>query len=604
MKKHNTIKVVLLVVTAIWLLASLFLPDKNWAYLVKAGLTLVELFLIIFNVKENHNVVKVVLITTLAFMLLAWILPAAYYSSGFIDQGRIQMGLFDLFNYPLTALAYFGYISLFVLAVGGFYGVLYKIPAYRSFLDKIVAVCKGKENIVLSVMMILIAVITSICGLQFGLMLFFPMLAAIILLMGYDKVVVALSLVGATSVGLAGTTYGYANVSIIYSSLSISIMDNMLVKVIVLLAGLILLIFNTLMYAKNAKVARATLTAEKKVIKTEEVEAEKVEVVKEEKVEVKATAKKATSTKGAKKNSKSANTKKSSGTKKTTSKTSSKSSRKDNKAAAKGDEVIVVKESLVDDSLEQYVPTVVDSKHKVWPIVVGFLLLFVIMILAFIPWNSVFEIEAFTKASSAVSSFKLFGFEIFGKLLGTFSIFGEWSITDMIIVMTTVALILVYVYKISIDDAIEGFTIGAKKALAPAFLVLVIYTILVAVTYHPFQTTIYEALFGLTKGFNVVTTSIAALLSGLFNSDALYAFQAVVPHFAGVVTNTEVYPVATILFQSIYGVSMLVAPTSVVLVLVLNYLGISFKEWFKAIWKLLVELLVILLLIFTILVLL
>lgn len=610
MKKHNTIKVVLLVVTAIWLLASLFLPDKNWAYLVKAGLTLAELFLIIFNVKENHNVVKVVLITTLAFMLLTWILPAAYYSSGFIDQGRIQMGLFDLFNYPLTALSYFGYIALFVLAVGGFYGVLYKIPAYRSFLDKIVAVCKGKEGIVLSVMMILIAVITSICGLQLGLMLFFPMLAAIILLMGYDKVVAALTLVGSTTVGLAGTTYGYANVSIIYTSLGISIMDNMLVKVVVLLAGLILLIFNTLMYAKTAKVAKATLTAEKKVIKTEEAEVEKVEavketkVVKEAKVEAKNSTKKTTTTKGAKKNTKSSNSKKSNSTKKTTSKTSTKSSRKDNKAAAKGDEVIVVKESLVDDSLEQYVPTVVDSKHKIWPVVVGFVLLFVIMILAFIPWKAVFKIDAFTKAGEAVSSFKLFGFEIFGKLLGTFSIFGEWSITDMIIVMTTVVLVLVYIYKIKIDDVIEGFTAGAKKALAPAFLVLVIYTVLVAVTYHPFQTTIYEALFGLTKGFNVVTTSIAALLSGLFNSDALYAFQAVVPHFAGIVTNTEVYPVATILFQSIYGVSMLVAPTSVVLVLVLNYLGISFKEWFKAVWKLLVELLVILLLIFTILVLL
>ena len=75
------------------------------------------------------------------------------------------------------------------------------------------------------------------------------------------------------------------------------------------------------------------------------------------------------------------------------------------------------------------------------------------------------------------------------------------------------------------------------------------------------------------------------------------------PHFAGVVTNTDVYPIAAILFQSIYGVSMLVAPTSVVLIVVLNYLGISFKQWFKAVWKLLVELFVVLLIVFTILIL-
>lgn len=601
MKKHNTMKVVLLVVTAIWLLASLVLPDKSWAQLIKAFLTLVELFLIILNVKENHNIVKGVIITALVFMILTWILPAAYYSSGFIDQGRIQMGLFDLFNYPLTAVAYFGYISLFVLAVGGFYGVLHKIPAYRSFLDKIVAGCKGKEGIVLSIIMILVAVITSVCGLQLGLFVFFPMLAAVILLMGYDKIVAALALVGSAVVGIAGTTFGYTNVSVLYSTLGLDIMDNIAVKVVILLAGLVLLIFNTLMYAKSAKVARATLTAEKKVIRTEEVENEKI-VVEEVKTEDKVTTNK-TATKSASKNTKATNQKKNS-TKKTAakSKSSSKASRKDNKAAAKGDDVIVVKESLMDESLEQYVPTVVDSKHKTWPIIVGFIFMFVIMILAFMPW-SVFEIEAFSKASEAVSSFKLFGFEIFGKILGTFANFGEWTIKDMIIVMTVVALVLVYIYKIKIDDVIEGFTNGAKKALAPAFLVIVVYTILVAVTYHPFQTTIYEALFGLTKGFNVVTTSVAGLLSGLFNSDAAYAFQAVVPHFAGVVTNTDVYPIAAILFQSIYGVSMLVAPTSVVLIVVLNYLGISFKQWFKAVWKLLVELFVVLLIVFTILIL-
>lgn len=605
MKKHNTIKVVLWVVTAIWLLAALFLPNKAWGNLVKAGLSLAELFLIIFNVKEKHNVVKVVLVTALVFMVFTWILPAAYYSSGIIDQGRIQMGLFDLFNYPLTALAYFGYISLFVLAVGGFYGVLYKIPAYRSFLDKIVAVCKGKEGIALSIMMILVAVITSICGLQLGLMVFFPMLAAIILLMGYDKIVAALTLVGSTVVGIAGTTFASANVSIIYSTLGLDIMDNISVKFIILIAGLVLLIFNTLMYANSAKVARATLTAEKKVIKTEDAESEKAEVVEEDKKEETSVSKKNTTTKGASKNTKSTNTKKNSTKKNTTnSKSSSKASRKDNKAAAKGDEVIVVKESLVDDSLEQYVPTVVDSKHKIWPIVVGFILLFVIMILAFIPWKSVFEVEAFTKATEAVSSFKLFGFEIFGKLLGTVAPFGEWAITDMIVVMAVITFVLVYIYKIEIDDVIEGFTAGVKKALAPAFLIIVIYTILVAVTYHPFQTTIYEAIFGLTKGFNVVTTSIVALLSGLFNGDAAYAFQAAVPHFAGIVTNTDIYPIAGILFQAVYGVSMLVAPTSVVLVVVLNYLGVSFKEWFSAVWKLLVELLVILLLVFTILILL
>ena len=617
MKKHNTMKVVLLVVTVLWLISALFLPDKNWGVLVKCGLSLVELMLLLVSLKEKNNTLKVVLVTTFVLSVLAWILPAAYYSGEYIDQGRIQIGLFDVFNYSLTALSYFGYIALFIVLVGGFYGILHKIPAYRSFLDKIVAICKGKEAIALSVMMVLLAVITSICGLQLGLILFFPMLASVILLLGYDKIVVALTLVGSTMIGVAGTTFGYTNTGLLNSLLGLDMMDNILVKVVILLTGLVLLIFNTLMYAKRSISGNyAALKAAKTVVKSEEVEEVKVEVeVKEEK---KAPAKKATSKKSGKSTSKSSSTsakkststkttstKKSTTTKKSTAKgkSSSKSSRKDIKAAAKGDDVIVVKESIVNDSIEKFVPTVVDSKHRIWPIVTSFILLFVVMIMAFIPWSDTFGLETFVDATTAVTEFELFGFAIFGKLLGTVNAFGLWSITDLFLVMAIVLALLTVIYKVDTDDALEGFVNGAKKALIPALITIIVYTCLVLTTYHPYQLAIYKGLLTIGKGFNVVTATLSGILSGLFNQDAAYVFQAVVPYLTGLVTNTEVYPIMGILFQSVYGVTMLVAPTSLILTTVLAYLDVPYKEWLKSIWKLLVELLVVLLIIFTILVL-
>ena len=599
MKKHNTMKVVLIVVTILWLVSAFFLPDKDWAVLVKCGLSLVELFLMLFALKDKNNALKVVLVTIFALCILAWILPAAYYSGEYYDQGRVQMGLFDLFNYSLTSLSYFGYVALFIIFVGGFYGILHKIPAYRSFLDKIVEICKGKEAIALSVIMVLLAVITSICGLQMGLILFFPMLAAVILLMGYDKIVVALSLVGSTMIGVAGTTFGYSNTGLLNSILGLNIMNNILVKVVILLTGLVLLIFNTLMYAKRVNGSvKAAIKAEKKVVKTEK---EEVKVVKETK---KAPAKK--STKTATKKTTKTPAKKTTSTKKaaTNSKTkSSKASRKDIKAAAKGDDVIVVKESLVNDSIDKFVPVVVDSKHKIWPIVTGFILMFVIMLLAFIPWKDAFGLDAFEKASKAVSEFELFGFAIFGKLFGTFNAFGAWSVNDLFIVMTFIAGLLMIIYKIKIDDAFEGFATGVKKALCPAFLAFLVYLCLVITTYHPYQLAIYKGLLNITDGFNVITSTITAILSGFFNQDPSYSFQAVVPYLASIVTDTNVYPVVGILFQSLYGVTMLVAPTSLILVTVLSYLDISYKTWLKSIWKLLVEVFPVLLIVFTILVL-
>lgn len=621
MKKHNTMKVVLLVVTALWLISALFLPDKDWGVLVKCGLSLVELMLLLWNLKDKNNTLKVVLVTTFALCVLAWILPAAYYSGEYIDQGRVQIGLFDVFNYSLTSLSYFGYIALFIVLVGGFYGILHKIPAYRTFLDKVVAICKGKEAIALSVMMVLLAVITSICGLQIGLMLFFPMLASVILLMGYDKIVVALTLVGSTMIGVAGTTFGYSNTGLLGSILGLDMMDNILIKVIILLAGLVLLIFNTLMYAKRSNSSKGALKAAKTVVMSED--APKSVVVKETK---KNSTKKATGKSVAKSTSKSgskdtkesskspakkaatkSSTAKKTTTKKATStkgKSSSKSNRKDIKAAAKGDDVIVVKESLVNESVAGLVPTVVDSKHKTWPIVTGFILLFVVMILAFIPWADTFGLETFNDATTAVTGFELFNFAIFGKLLGTVNPFGMWSVTDLFLVMAVVLALLTIIYKVSADDALEGFANGAKKALVPAFLALIVYACLVITTYHPYQLAIYKAILGIGKGFNVVTATLVGILSGLFNQDPAYVFQAAVPYFTGIVTNSDVYPIAGILFQSVYGVTMLVAPTSLLLVTVLSYLGVSYKSWLKSIWKLLLEVFVVLLIIFTILVLL
>ena len=61
---------------------------------------------------KKHNIIKVVLVTILILWILTWILPAAYYSSEYVDQGRTQMGLFNLFSYPITSLSYFGYVTI------------------------------------------------------------------------------------------------------------------------------------------------------------------------------------------------------------------------------------------------------------------------------------------------------------------------------------------------------------------------------------------------------------------------------------------------------------------------------------------------------------
>ena len=519
---------------------------------------------------KKHNTIKVVLITMLVFLLLSWILPAAYYSGQYIDQGRVQMGLFDLFNYPLTALSYFGYIGLFFVLVGGFYGILYKIPAYRVFLERIVKLFEGKEKLLLSIMVVVIALLVSVCGIQFGIALFIPFIVALILLMGYDKITAALVTVGGAVAGLVGTTYATNNTGILTGALALDFDFEIGVRWAILLVSVALVIFNVLMYAKikKSKVEEIKEEVKEKMKKVEKAVAKKVEAKKVE-------AKKASAKKTPAKKTPA---------KKTSAKKTTKTRKSANKAALIEEDVIIV-------------PAKVSGSHKIWPLVVTFSLLFVLFVIAFIPWTS-FKVDAFEKASLAVQEFTLFKFPIFAKILGTFNPFGSWTMTDLFLPMGLVILVLALIYKVKFDDIIDGFAEGAKKALAPFVIVILLYSVLVLVTYHPFQLVIYKSILGLTKGFNIATTVVVALLAPIFNSDIAYSFQAVTPYYTSIVTKASNYPLVGVIFQSMYGVAMLFAPTSLVLMGILAYLKVSYKDWLKVVWKLLLELFIVLLIIF------
>ena len=596
MKKHNISKLVLCIVTVLMLI-SFFLPDNDVCTLIKTALWIAEFVLIIIALRDKSSVLKIVLLTVLALMLMSWILPAAYYSEQYTDQGRVQMGFFDLFNYPVTALSYFGYIAFFVLAIGGFYGILNKIPAYRTFLDNFVGRVQGHEVRFFAFIMLLIAALVSLGGMQIPLLVFFPMLVSVILLLGYDKIVAAMILVGSTAVGLIGSTYAYGNTNIIMTVLSLDITSEVIAKLVILLLGLALLVLNLLLYIKKTNTVTKVIKKDNKKSSVKEVKAE----VKE--VEVKKTKK--TATKSTKDNkAKTTKTTKAKASKSTGKKNTKSSSKKNIKAALKDEEVIVVKESVDSSSdMSKYVQESDNSYHTTWPLVTAFVLLFILVIFAFIPWSNGFGFNLFSDVTSNVLSFEIGGFAIFSKLFGTINAFGFWTIIDLLLPMTLLILFLAIVYKVKFNDILKGFMDGIKRALPLGLITILIYSCLVIVTYHPFQLVIYKALLSGIDKFNVfgaLLSSLTALLAGIFNVDPSYAFQSVLLYLTSVVTDSASYSTIGVIFQAMYGFGVIFAPTSFILMIVLEYLDIPYTSWIKAIWKFLLELLAVLLIAFII----
>ena len=471
---------------------------------------------------KKHNTLKVVIITLLLFALLTWILPCATYQTEYTELGRYQVGIFDILSYQSTVLGYFGYVALFILVVGGFYGVLYKTEAYRRMLDSLVKKFKGKEAVCLVIIMVLFAFLTSFAGLQLALLMLFPFVISLVLMMGYNKLAATAVTAGSVAVGLMGTTFSYNTTQVLQQYLSVELTDLIWAKIILLVLGVVLLALFVLKFGKKA--------GTKKVEDKEEFIPEEV---------------KATKTK---ENAK-------------------------------------------------------DKKHKVrvWPLVVILDLMLLVTILGFIPWNGAFGITLFDDITTAITEFELFGFPIFGKILGAVSAFGYWTLVELVTLMLLAIIILKFVYKIKWDEVFDGFGKGVKKALVPALVAILIYTCLVLTTYDPYQLVIYKFILGLTKGFNIFTAGLVVLISSIFNGDPLYAFYSVLPYFVSVVTNTDNYQLIAVIFQSLYGIVTLVAPTSIPLMLTLSYTNTSYKDWFKYIWKLLVALLVLAFIVFTVL---
>lgn len=525
---------------------------------------------------KKHNILKVILLSILVVVVCTWIFPSATYQYEFTQGDRSQVGVFDLFSYLSVVFQYFSNIIMVALATGMFYGVAYKIPAYRNLLDRIVKKYAGKELIFLSVIMALIAIIVSVTGLSFTIIFVFPFVISLVLLMGYNKLVAASVTVGSTVVGILGTTFGTATTYYINSILGTDFNSELISKAILLVVGLGILIYNVTAYAKKTK---------NEVDKVSELVPTNLSAtIKEEKVVVKEAKKVST---------------KKEDTKKETKKDSKKTSKAKTPAKKTTKKTTKTKAYDLKSRVETKVVVKKKEKKSIWQFVAVFDLVVILLAVATFDWTGVLKVNWFTTALDAVNDFEIAGFPIFAKILGNVTAFGSWSyeIPTLIVLATCY---LGFIYRLKMDEFLDGITSGIKKAIRPTIYMFIIYLVLVVVTYNPFQLNFTKFFLDLSKGLNVVTMTVTAMIASLLNVECIYATQSTLPYVTSVITDTSVYPLIGVIFQAVYGLVMLVAPTSVILLGTLSYLGISYGQWLKHIWKVFLELLVVLIIVFII----
>ena len=455
---------------------------------------------------KKNNTLKVLLITILFVYLLTWILPITYFQSELVTDARYQTGLFDMFNYPTLTLYYFGTTAIYVLAVGAFYGVFNKTGVFKKVVDKIVKLFKGKDIIFFGTVVTLLAVLVAFCGFGYELIFLLPLLTAIILSMGYDKITVAETFIGSIAVGYAGSLFAKEITGTYAETLTTNYTDLIWFRVAMLVLGIALLVFNVVYRIK------------KKDVKKEE------------------------------------------------------------------------DSELLPEKIEK--KTKKGKVKKTWPAIVIFDLILLLMIMGTLNFSGAFKIDIFEKFHQSVLGVKIGEFAIFSKILGTTMAngsLGNWDVAQFTTILILSTLVLAIIYRISINDIFDGYKDGAKKFGLSALLMVITYTVLITVSNNPIVLTIIKPLMSITNGFNSVTLSISMFIASIFNIDAYYTASAMLPYVMNVITDTSTYSLVEFICQTMQGLALLVAPTSVVLLGTIAFLKVDYTKWIKNIWKFFLE---------------
>lgn len=255
--------------------------------------------------------------------------------------------------------------------------------------------------------------------------------------------------------------------------------------------------------------------------------------------------------------------------------------------------LIVKKSKSIKKSKEgsELLPQAVDNNQKVWPLIVIFDLIFVVMILSLISWTSVFNVNIFSKATEYITTkATIFKFPLFGKILGTIVPFENWGVNELTSVLALATIVLALVYKVNLSEFTKNIKTGMQKALKPATVIILIYVVLVIVSYNPVILTILKPILRLTTKLNPITAAFAALLSSIFNVDIYYSSMSTLPY---VVELFGTSGALAFIWQTMNGFATLIAPTSIVLMVTLSYLDIPYKKWFKENWILIVGMFVV-----------
>jgi len=224
-------------------------------------------------------------------------------------------------------------------------------------------------------------------------------------------------------------------------------------------------------------------------------------------------------------------------------------------------------------------------KAKVWPLLIVFVISFLVVLLGYINWVSSFGIKVFDEFYTTLSTgFKVGEVPVFGSIMGSYmKAFGAWDdllFGSFVILFATILIALFD--KVKVNVFLSSFGEGAKKISKVAFIYGFAFIVVFLASSFPWQNTLINMLFG-NGTFNVAILLIIGVIAQILVGDPDYLAYAFSSYLTVAFADNIV--AAGLIWRLGSAIALIVGPTSFLLLTALTYLDVPYTKWLKYIWK-------------------
>lgn len=235
-----------------------------------------------------------------------------------------------------------------------------------------------------------------------------------------------------------------------------------------------------------------------------------------------------------------------------------------------------------------------ESKKSSKPLLIVLILTIVISLVAMFDWAGVLGVKEtiFTTLHTKINEIQVNNYPIFANLLGTsVGELGSWANIHLAMIIIITILVIGFVYNLKVRETFDAAVEGMKEVLSVAVVAVLANILLLIVTNSSavFFGTIFNSISNAFEKIPEIGFTINSAIGSVAYNESMHLINALY----GTINTVDIkeMPQYIYIMQVMLGFVMMLVPTSVGLVIGLQYLDISFKEWFKENWKLLLSLL-------------